>query len=471
MPPPQGGTPGNTQTLATHCPLGYSTSRDGTRCLPDACDVNLIKPPRHGSMGNCATREFEFLHTRPNPIDDTDVTIASMEGALGEIGIPFSDWSADEEFTWNDGAVFWSDPEDPRVPTGSATVAQITVPTGSEFHAVLSFQGKTTRGYDCRRMVQFDEDEDDACSEDGGSWQEDAVHFSNVDEHLYRNYEWLTPQVLTVQRESVPGYTTYRLVVVLAEHARNIYAVFGDRAHPAVLPASYQEPTPFGADIGGTHATFWDISPSSRYDSFVTLGDIDMEHPDIIDNMRMLASGTACDLACDAGYVIEGDQPSCFAGAVTNSAVCRSANSVRETPTIGDEDLSLYAPEPAAGTSAGARPGRPGRPQRPVPPPRHNDPVPTPAVQMSPPETAAQQTQSAIGLNLPLIAGAAAAGILVALVARRACRRSSALDTPPEAVAACKTESGLPSSAQAPGEFGKVETTENNLFGGFSLVQ
>ena len=82
-----------------------------------------------------------------------------MEGALGEIGIPFSDWSADEEFTWNDGAVFWSDPEDPRVPTGSATVAQITVPTGSEFHAVLSFQGKTTRGYDCRRMVQFDEDD------------------------------------------------------------------------------------------------------------------------------------------------------------------------------------------------------------------------------------------------------------------------------------------------------------------------
>ena len=50
-------------------------------------------------------------------------------------------------------------------------------------------------------------------------------------------------------------------------------------------------------------------------------------------------------------------------------------------------------------------------------------------------------------------------------------RRSRALDTPPEAVAACKTASGLPSSAQAPGEFGKVETTENNLFGGFSLVQ
>ena len=105
------------------CPGGYSPNSSG-ECVADACDVNHIKTPRHGTMGNCATREFEFLHTRPDPIDDTEVTIASLEGTLATIGIPFADWGSDQTFRFTDGAVFWSTPEDG--PTGSATVAQVS---------------------------------------------------------------------------------------------------------------------------------------------------------------------------------------------------------------------------------------------------------------------------------------------------------------------------------------------------------
>ena len=38
---------------------------------------------------------------------------------------------------------------------------------------------------------------------------------------------WVTPQVLVITRDSIPGYTTYRLVVQLQPEARNVYAVFG----------------------------------------------------------------------------------------------------------------------------------------------------------------------------------------------------------------------------------------------------
>ena len=261
------------------CPQGFSPNMSA-ECVPDACDVNRIKTPRHGTMGTCATREFEFLHTRPDPIDDTEVTLASLQGTLATIGIPFMDWSATSTFRITDGAVFWSTPEDG--PTGSATVAQITVPTGTDFTATLNFQGKTVQPTGCTETAT-DGDLADGCLEDN-SWQEFQVHFSNSpeDNNMYRTYRWVTPQVLVIQRDSIPGYTTYRLVVQLSEEARNVYAVFGTPTHPAILPAAYQEADPFGADIGGTHSSFWAIAPTSQYDSFVTLGEIDMEHPDIV---------------------------------------------------------------------------------------------------------------------------------------------------------------------------------------------
>lgn len=444
---------GHKAPRADGCPEGWSLSDAGI-CAPDACDVNRIKAPRHGTMGNCATREFEFLHTRPDPVDDTEVTLASLEGALATVGISFDQWGADAPFVFEDGAVFWSNPEDG--PSGSATVAQITVPTGQSFHAVLNFQGKTQATCDDH---SDDGDSDDGCLE-SDSWQEFDVHFTNSNHvDLYRNYRWLVPQVLTIQRDSIPGFTTYRLVVQLSAEARNVYAVFGTSGHSATLPASYQEPAPFGADIGGTHSAFWAHEPTSQYDSFVTIGTIDMEHPDIVDNVRMLASGMQCDLACDDGYEIVGEQPSCTAGAVTSSATCRCntdescAREALPTVEVGDEDLTLYAPEDAAEDAPVTSP----------PPTQYADisgdgPQPSEAVQ-------SVSSVSLVGVGV--VAGAVVLVLLV--VAKFLCCSSTPSISPADAAAAAKIAPVDPSAMSMEVE-GKVGTTSNALFSGMTIT-
>lgn len=448
--------PRTTDTEGQGCPEGWSLSPDAG-CAPDACDVNHIKPPRHGSMGNCATREFEFLHTRPDPVDDTEVTLASLEGALATVGIPFAQWGPDGDFAWEDGAVFWSNPEDG--PTGTATVAQITVPSGGSFHAVLNFQGKTHGTCDDH---SDDGDSDDGCLE-GDSWQEFDVHFTNSNHvDLYRSYRWLVPQVLTIQRDSIPGYTTYRLVVALTAEARNVYAVFGTSGHQATLPASYQEPAPFGADIGGTHATFWEHEPTSQYDSFVTIGTIDMEHPDIVDNVRMLASGMVCELACDDGYEVVGEQPSCTAGAVTYSATCRCntdescAREALPTVEVGDEDLTLYAPEDAPAPA-------PHAVAAPAPPTQYAD-----ISDDGPPPSEDRQSASGVSL-LGVVAGAVASGVLLLIVAKFLCCSSTPSISPADAAAAAKMAPVDPSAMSMEVE-GKVGTTSNALFSGMTIT-
>ena len=41
------------------------------------------------------------------------------------------------------------------------------------------------------------------------------------------------------------------------------------------FPPAYQEPTPFGANIGGTNPQFWAYSPSAQFDSWLAVGDFD----------------------------------------------------------------------------------------------------------------------------------------------------------------------------------------------------
>jgi hypothetical protein len=443
--PPRGGG-------AAPCPTGWSRGQHD--CEPDACNINRIKPPRHGSMGNCATREFEFLHTRPDPVDDTEVTIASLQGALATVGIDFDRWGPEGDFEWADGAVFWSSPEDG--PSGSATVAQITVPSGGQFHAILNFQGKTTTTCD---DLANDGDSNDGCLE-GDSWQEFDVHFTNSNHvDLYRTYRWVTPQVLVIQRDSVPGFTTYRLVVQLSAEARNIYAVFGTGDHHATLPAAYQEADPFGADIGGTHSSFWQHEPTSQYDSFVTLGEIDMEHPDIVDNVRMLASGTECELACDDGYEIVGAQPSCTAGAVTFSASCRCntdetcSREALPTVPVGEEDLALYAPE------------APDPAVRPHPPPRTDVAA---AAAEEPPMPLVQEAPEAVTVNVGAVVVGGAVGVLVLLgVAKSLCCSKPSIS--PQDVAAVTKMAPVDPGARSMEVEGKVETTDNSLFSGMTI--
>lgn len=48
----------------------------------------------------------------------------------------------------------------------------------------------------------------------------------------------------------------------------------GEVAVPMHFPPAYQEPTPFGTDIGGTDPHFWAYSPTAQFDSWLAVGDI-----------------------------------------------------------------------------------------------------------------------------------------------------------------------------------------------------
>jgi hypothetical protein len=218
---------------------------------------------------------------------------------------------------------------------------QITVRNGEYFDATLNFQGRTNDG-NCN--AADDHDDHDACL--SHDWEERQVLFSTrpgVMKSTSGGYHFLTPSVAVVAGPShsqtgIAGYTTYMCIVQLKSNndARNVYAIFGDATDPMLLPPAYQvRDQGFGADIGGTHHSLWTLVPESQFDSYLTLGTIDMDHPDILDNLHMLAHNENCSLACDAGYTPSGIQPNCVAGRLTNTFRC-----------VGPADGSTPPPAP-----------------------------------------------------------------------------------------------------------------------------
>jgi hypothetical protein len=97
------------------------------------------------------------------------------------------------------------------------------------------------------------------------------------------------PRVDTVALEGVAGHTTYQLSLKFQTGSAsgdvdNVYTIYGapaetagaDAGRPAYVldfPPAYQEPTPFGANIGGTNPSFWTYSPTAQYDSWLSVCD------------------------------------------------------------------------------------------------------------------------------------------------------------------------------------------------------
>jgi hypothetical protein len=302
--------------------------------------LSQIVAPAHGSLGACG-RLPEYLHLRPNPIDGSDIALASLRGTLGTSGIPFGSWTGTTGITADDGGIFWSDPElGPANPANAAHVTgiqvmQITVRNGAYWDARMNFQGRTEDG-NCNSAN--DHDSHDSCM--AHDWEERHVTFSNRPGVMNRTsgtYHFLTPSIAIVagpthaQNTGIASYTTYKCIIQLknGNNARNVYAIFGDHADPLILPPAYQvTQLGFGADIGGTHHSLWTLMPEAQFDSYLTLGTINMDHPDIMDNLHVLAHGSSCDLACDTGYTVRGIQPHCNAGVLTNTVNCVATGNV-----------------------------------------------------------------------------------------------------------------------------------------------
>jgi len=96
----------------------------------------------------------QLLALRPEASADSwlsvGVTDGDMHSAVGSIGVPFADWSGSHGLSFDDGAVFWTDPReaghhvaDMVAASGQRVVilAQLTVPSGQGFTAQLAVQG------------------------------------------------------------------------------------------------------------------------------------------------------------------------------------------------------------------------------------------------------------------------------------------------------------------------------------------
>ena len=72
------------------------------------------------------------------------ITTGNSGGRLIDYGVDFDTWTADTPLYVNNGNVSWLYPAD--APAGVVVVAQITVPTGTEFTATMGVSGRTDNG-------------------------------------------------------------------------------------------------------------------------------------------------------------------------------------------------------------------------------------------------------------------------------------------------------------------------------------
>ena len=251
--------------------------------------------------------------------------------------------------------MFWTDPDVGPDSTQGIQVAQITVATGTSFTAVLNFQGRTFNG-----CTGDDSDSNGGCIYNGrgGDWQELQVQFSNIPaemESSANSYEFVIPQIAVIAGgnhavEGLAGYTTYKLVIQLKDQARNVYAVYGSADNAAELPPCYQVNNEIGGvDFGGTHRAFWDVLPELQFDSYITLGAIDMDHPDVLEQLHMLGNGEGCEVTCDSGYTMVGHlnadgtthadfhQPTCRAGVITMDVFCVDGSATVHTDDTNED--------------------------------------------------------------------------------------------------------------------------------------
>ena len=103
-------------------------------------------------------------------------------------------------------------------------------------------------------------------------------------------HDLVHPRIEVISSGGVAGHSTYQLSLKFQTGSaqgdvHNVYTIYGapavtagpsagEPAHSMYFPPAYQEPTPFGANIGGTNPMFWGYSASTEFDSWLAVGDI-----------------------------------------------------------------------------------------------------------------------------------------------------------------------------------------------------
>ena len=122
--------------------------------------------------------------------------------------------------------------------------------------------------------------------------------------------------------------TTMHLTISLSNAQANVHSMSGTPATPMTLPPAYQVATPFGADVGGVHPTYFSVANNealgfAEFDSWLTIG------------------------------ITDGSSP----GAVALSPDFDVATTWTEVTGISETNATVFMVDPAAhGANAGAQP-------------------------------------------------------------------------------------------------------------------
>ena len=101
--------------------------------------------PFGANIGGVSPTIYE---SSPVAASDSWLTVGLTEGddqsVLSAVGLDFDSWTETAALTSADGAVFWLNPS--NGPSGTVTVAQLTVPSGSSGIVTMGMQGQSTSG-------------------------------------------------------------------------------------------------------------------------------------------------------------------------------------------------------------------------------------------------------------------------------------------------------------------------------------
>ena len=87
------------------------------------------------------------------------------------------------------------------------------------------------------------------------------------------DYEYICPntEIIHYENENIQGYTVYEVSLEIKNSNSNIFAIYGTRDNPMIIPKAYQLPNNQGTNVGGINPIIKQYIPDTNYDSWLTI--------------------------------------------------------------------------------------------------------------------------------------------------------------------------------------------------------
>jgi hypothetical protein len=154
-----------------------------------------------------------------------------------------------------------------------------------------------------------------------------------------------SPRVEVFAVDGVEKHTTYRLLVDLAATTRNFYAIYGSNEDALTIPAAWQHPLPFGTNIGGVLPAFFEFEPLCEFDSWLSVGPIELKSKMASIGIDFAAWGEDKALFADNGAVFLMDPANGYAGTVVVAQLTIRSDAPSFTAVMGAQGKSHSGPD------------------------------------------------------------------------------------------------------------------------------